>query len=127
MRTKDPDFFDRAKRAHFIMGQKLLPPTTLSAYGHIVSFEQSITSKMLAATSTLRPVLDTSVSLPVRIWDSSWWAAQHANPLPKPVLFVHRVTASDPDQAIDPASSASPLSTPVITRAEPADAPNAPP
>jgi hypothetical protein len=37
-------------------------------------------------------------------------AAQNANPLHKPVLCVHHVTAGDPDQAIDPASSALPLS-----------------
>jgi hypothetical protein len=31
-------------------------------------------------------------------------AAQHSNPLPNQVLCVHRVTAGDPDLAIDPAS-----------------------
>jgi hypothetical protein len=71
MRTKDPDVFDRVKRVHFDNGSKVV--TTDNAYRHIVSFERSITSKMLAATSTLRSVLDTSVSRPVRIWDSSWW------------------------------------------------------
>jgi hypothetical protein len=53
-------------------------------------------------------------------------AAQHANPLPKPVLCVCRVT-SDPNQAIDPALSASPLSEPVIAPSRPAAAPTAPP
>jgi hypothetical protein len=123
--------------------------------------------------STLRSALDTSVFLPVQLWDSSWWvvgthlvcllrsslrlesigitkfaaslasgfwnptrlglrfstrsvptpmslsapifvesyftvtlsftrptSAQRANPLPKQVLCVHRVTASDPDQSV---------------------------
>jgi hypothetical protein len=53
-------------------------------------------------------------------------AAQHANPLPKPVLCVYRVIG-DPDPAIDPASSASPLSEPVIAPSQPAAAPTAPP
>jgi hypothetical protein len=46
-------------------------------------------------------------------------AAQHANPLPKPVICVHRVAASDPDPAIDPAPPASPVSEPVVAPTEP--------
>jgi hypothetical protein len=54
-------------------------------------------------------------------------AAQHAIPVCKLVLCVHQVTASDPDQAIDPASLVLPLSAPIITPAEPAAGPTAPP
>jgi hypothetical protein len=43
----------------------LWSPTTLSYNGPTVSFEPSITSKMLVATSTPRSVLATSASLPV--------------------------------------------------------------
>jgi hypothetical protein len=36
-------------------------------------FEPSMASNMLAATNTLQSALDTSLSLPVRLWYSSWW------------------------------------------------------
>jgi hypothetical protein len=46
-------------------------------------------------------------------------AAQHADPLPKPVLCVHRVAARNPEPAIDPAPPASPLSEPIVAPTEP--------
>jgi hypothetical protein len=39
-------------------------------------------------------------------------AAQHTDPLPKPVLCVHRAGACDPEPDIDLAPPASPLSLP---------------
>jgi hypothetical protein len=42
-------------------------------------------------------------------------AAQHAEPLPKPMLCVRRVAAWDPE---DPTPPASPLSEPVVAPTE---------
>jgi hypothetical protein len=72
MRAKDPDVFDRAKRAHFDDGSRAVTTDDSELLWAYLSFKPSITSKMLAATSTPQSVLATSVFLPVRVWDSSW-------------------------------------------------------